>query len=764
MTLSGNGNRVFRIKLLRGTRVIRTYRIASESVTIGSAPECTLKLAGDKSLMPMHATLYQEENEVTVIPESGAAVLLNGESVDFGVVEPDDVVKIGRMAFSVELIVAGDSIVPESGRQSRAPAAKAFHGGEMATPQKPEESPQPVSGEQNGKVAPERQREQKGRVQRDETLAYQSDASARSGVVKPLMGVRPSGMPDRRTTIPPVRPQSQRPTESVQVEGTAPPKASIPIKTKPYETEKTATASANRGEPSESLSIDISDMDFELPEPASEMETPASKEVQKATPAKAVTLPKKEEDTAEFVPFDFSADDYFFDDEDDPEDDEFAFREPFDLNIALSGQPVEVDKKADLPLESFCGADVVRISNDRVAEMEYVRPGRKYRAAFDDLRCTSKGAAIELQVDVGILRQAVKNGNNVDLSTLTGRHGRVTLVLKAGDSALLAGKGGTYRIDVYHPPVAPLSSSIGFKNSVFAILGGAIVLHITVGLLAFAVFPEERTQKEIEDEQEFAVVEMEKPEFKKEEEQKPEPKAVEKDATAMAERAPKVSNRAVTRIRERANKATPSSSVSSLLSVLSRGSGKAGKTNNIKDLVSNIDAVGVGSGSAAYNIAGAIASLPGGDVNVAREGGGGAISTLSGEQVAGKGSKVAELTRAKPSGKIRGKVTRMSSGARVKGSLSKEDISRVVNSNIHAVQACYEKALLRNPGLSGRIVFDWTVKKDGRVSGVRVRSSTLGNSDVSSCISTKIKKWKFPRPKGGEVIITYPFLFRSVSS
>lgn len=763
MTLSGNANRVFRIKLLHGTRVIRTYRIASDSVTIGSAPECTLKLAGDKSLMPMHATLYQEENEVTVVPESGATVLLNGESVDFGVVEPDDVVKIGRMAFSVELIAAGDSIVPESGRQSRAPAARAFHGGEMARPRKSEADSQPVSGEQVAKVAQVPRGEERVPVKSDETLAYQSDTSGRPVVVKPLMGIRPSGMPERRTTIPPVRPKSQRPTESVQVEGTLPPRASIPVKTKPYETEKTATVSANRGELSESLSIDISDMDFELPEPVPEQKAPVSKEVQKAAPARVDSL-QKEADTVELAPFGFSADDYFFDDEDDPEDDEFAFCEPFDLNIALSGQPVEVDKKADLPLESFCGADVVRISNERVAEMEYVRPGRKYRAAFDDLRCTSKGATIELQVDVGILRQAVKNGNDVDLSMLTAKHGRVTLVLKAGDNALLAGKGGTYRIDAYHPPVAPLSSSIGFKNSVFAILGGAIVLHITVGLLAFAVFPEERTQKEIEDEQEFAVVEMEKPEFKKEEEQKPEPKAVEKDATAMAERAPKVSNRAVTRIRERANKATPSSSVSSLLSVLSRGSGKAGKTDNIKDLVSNIDAVGVGSGSAAYNIAGAIASLPGGDVNVAREGGGGAISTLSGEQVAGKGSKIAELTRAKPSGKIRGKVTRMSSGAKVKGSLSKEDISRVVNSNIHAVQACYEKALLRNPGLSGRIVFDWTVKNDGRVSGVRVRSSTLGNSDVSSCISTKIKKWKFPRPKGGEVIITYPFLFRSVSS
>ena len=92
-----------------------------------------------------------------------------------------------------------------------------------------------------------------------------------------------------------------------------------------------------------------------------------------------------------------------------------------------------------------------------------------------------------------------------------------------------------------------------------------------------------------------------------------------------------------------------------------------------------------------------------------------------------------------------------------------EQVLRVVNSNLHAIQACYERALMTNPTMSGRIAFDWTVATNGRVKNVRVRSSTLENPKVANCIAKKIKRWKFPRPKGGEATITFPFLFRSGS-
>jgi hypothetical protein len=207
-----------------------------------------------------------------------------------------------------------------------------------------------------------------------------------------------------------------------------------------------------------------------------------------------------------------------------------------------------------------------------------------------------------------------------------------------------------------------------------------------------------------------------------------------------------------------------SSTVSSLLNILNKGSGKPGESNDLKDLVSNIDAVSGPGANPAFNIAGAIASLPGEGVNIAKKGGGGYLSTLSGDEVAGKDSGITKLAKKSKPGKVRGKVTKMSSGARVKGKLSRADVMRVINSHIGQVQACYEKALLNNPSLGGRIVFDWTVTSKGTVTGVRVRSSTLGSAKVASCIASRIKRWKFPKPEGGDVTITFPFLFRSVSS
>jgi hypothetical protein len=50
----------------------------------------------------------------------------------------------------------------------------------------------------------------------------------------------------------------------------------------------------------------------------------------------------------------------------------------------------------------------------------------------------------------------------------------------------------------------------------------------------------------------------------------------------------------------------------------------------------------------------------------------------------------------------------------------------------------------------------------GKVTSVRTKSSTLRSSAVEGCIMNALKKWQFPKPRGGSVIITYPFLFNSV--
>ena len=78
------------------------------------------------------------------------------------------------------------------------------------------------------------------------------------------------------------------------------------------------------------------------------------------------------------------------------------------------------------------------------------------------------------------------------------------------------------------------------------------------------------------------------------------------------------------------------------------------------------------------------------------------------------------------------------------------------------MHACYERALMRQPGLAGKVVLEWTIATSGKVAAARTKTSTLGSAAVESCILASLKGWTFPAARGGSVIITYPFLFNSV--
>ena len=42
-----------------------------------------------------------------------------------------------------------------------------------------------------------------------------------------------------------------------------------------------------------------------------------------------------------------------------------------------------------------------------------------------------------------------------------------------------------------------------------------------------------------------------------------------------------------------------------------------------------------------------------------------------------------------------------------------------------------------------------------------VQSSTLGNPGVEQCIAGAVRRWEFPKPQGGIVVVTYPFVLKS---
>jgi len=99
-------------------------------------------------------------------------------------------------------------------------------------------------------------------------------------------------------------------------------------------------------------------------------------------------------------------------------------------------------------------------------------------------------------------------------------------------------------------------------------------------------------------------------------------------------------------------------------------------------------------------------------------------------------------------------------GAQVHGFLSKEQIDRVVRANQAAIKYCFEVEMQRQPKLEGAVHMYWRIDLQGQVSVVRVAKSTLNNARVEGCMSRQIKRWIFPKPDGGEVEVTYPFLLR----
>jgi TonB family protein len=96
------------------------------------------------------------------------------------------------------------------------------------------------------------------------------------------------------------------------------------------------------------------------------------------------------------------------------------------------------------------------------------------------------------------------------------------------------------------------------------------------------------------------------------------------------------------------------------------------------------------------------------------------------------------------------------------GSLPKEIIRKVIRSHIDEVKSCYERHLVKNATAQGRIDVQFTIDATGKVVAAKVFRSDLKSQTLEQCVISTIRKWVFPKPKGGGiVIVTYPFVLRT---
>jgi TonB family protein len=91
-----------------------------------------------------------------------------------------------------------------------------------------------------------------------------------------------------------------------------------------------------------------------------------------------------------------------------------------------------------------------------------------------------------------------------------------------------------------------------------------------------------------------------------------------------------------------------------------------------------------------------------------------------------------------------------------KGDLDKAIIRRYIKRNLMKITYCYEKELLKTPKLEGTVRVEFTISVNGTVTAAK--GSGLAN--VDSCVAEVVRAIEFPKPKGGEVLVSYPFIFR----
>jgi len=91
------------------------------------------------------------------------------------------------------------------------------------------------------------------------------------------------------------------------------------------------------------------------------------------------------------------------------------------------------------------------------------------------------------------------------------------------------------------------------------------------------------------------------------------------------------------------------------------------------------------------------------------------------------------------------------------GAIDKDVVRRVVRDNLAKLQYCYEKILLANPGIEGRVLVTFTIAIEGSVSDV---TATGIHPEVETCVAEKVRTFKFPRPDAGKVEVSYPFTFK----
>jgi hypothetical protein len=86
-------------------------------------------------------------------------------------------------------------------------------------------------------------------------------------------------------------------------------------------------------------------------------------------------------------------------------------------------------------------------------------------------------------------------------------------------------------------------------------------------------------------------------------------------------------------------------------------------------------------------------------------------------------------------------------------------VGELVQRHAGRFQQCYERALKRNPSLSGKLVVSFRIAPSGRATALRATRDTVGG-DVADCVTGVFEKLSFARPDSGSPRVSKTFVFQ----
>ena len=93
------------------------------------------------------------------------------------------------------------------------------------------------------------------------------------------------------------------------------------------------------------------------------------------------------------------------------------------------------------------------------------------------------------------------------------------------------------------------------------------------------------------------------------------------------------------------------------------------------------------------------------------------------------------------------------------GGMSRSAVKKVIDQHIDDITYCYEVALISDPSIVGKAVYEWRILMNGSVGDVHILNASIQNQEILGCIKKSIKTWEFPQPHRDQVLVSYPFVF-----